>query len=81
MYYIILDSKWTVTEYLKERKRGLKCLFYVNYFHYYKLWSAKKALLEVTYHIVKIHVKNDVTIVLEFLIFLVVKKIEENYPK
>ena len=41
----------------------------------------KKALLEVTYHIVKIHVKNDVTIVLEFLIFLVVKKIEENYPK
>lgn len=46
-----------------------------------KLWSAKKALLEVTYHIVKIHVNNDVTIVLEFLIFLVVKKIEENYPK
>jgi hypothetical protein len=39
---------------------------------------SKKALLEVTYHIVKIHVNNDVTIVLEFLIFLVVKKIEEN---
>ena len=80
MYYIILDSKWTVTECLKEKKRP-KGLFYVNYFHYYKLWSAKKALLEVTYHIVKIHVNNDVTIVLEFFIFLVVKKIEENYPK
>ena len=34
-----------------EKKRP-KGLFYVNYFHYYKLWSAKKALLEVTYHIV-----------------------------
>ena len=64
-----------------EGEKRPKGLFYVNYFHYYKLWSAKKALLEVTYHIVKIHVKNDVTIVLEFLIFLVVKKIEENYPK
>ncbi len=46
-----------------EKKRP-KGLFYVNCFHYYKLWSAKKALLEVTYHIVKIHVNNDVTIVL-----------------
>ena len=36
---------------------------------------------DLPYSIVKIHVKNDVTIVLEFLIFLVVKKIEENYPK
>ena len=29
-------------------------------------YGQQKALLEVTYHIVKIHVKNDVTIVLEF---------------
>jgi len=27
MYYTILDSKWTVTECLKERKRGLSASF------------------------------------------------------
>ena len=34
----------------------------------------KKALLEVTYHIVKIHVNNDVKIVLEFFNFSSSKK-------
>ena len=46
-----------------------------------QIMVSKKALLEVTYHIVKIHVNNDVTIVLELLIFLVVKRLKRKLSK
>lgn len=40
MYYIILDSKWTVTECLKERKRDAE--FEMHLFFKYELRSKRK---------------------------------------